>query len=94
MTLSGSAILNPNEIAFDASGNLWVSNSADDNGNLWYADDYTEAIGEYTAAQLTSAGGNLTPTISLVSPTGISGVGIAFYPSLLSPASVLTTPVP
>jgi sugar lactone lactonase YvrE len=127
VTLTGNAILYPNDIAFDSSGNLWISNSAytnglgdgriveysasvlsaggspppttvidlppggqygavptglafDNAGNLWYADAYNSLIGEYSAGQLTSGGGNLSPTISISNPSLVSGVGIAFDP--------------
>jgi sugar lactone lactonase YvrE len=52
----------------------------DNGGNLWYDDVYNKLVGEYSAAQLASGGGHLTPAISITNPGLLAGVEIAFNP--------------
>ncbi len=64
-TISGAALQGPEQMAFDAQGNLWVANSL------------TSTLIEYTSVQL-ATGGALTPAITLGSDTAI---GTAISPA-------------
>ena len=66
---NAGSLVSPAALAFDASGNLWVSNS----------DPSANTIVEFTASQLTATG-NPTPAVTLGSPNGplTTPFGIAF----------------
>jgi sugar lactone lactonase YvrE len=68
LTTSGSSIDEPGAIAFDASGNMWLSNLAG-----------ASPIVEFAAGQLASAG-SPTPTITVTSSSLSSPWGLAFNP--------------
>jgi sugar lactone lactonase YvrE len=77
VTLTGAAILYPNEIAFDHAGNLWITNSA---YNVTPSIPASGRIVEYAAQDLTTTG-SPTAVLTLNLPQGTYGAvptGLAF----------------
>jgi sugar lactone lactonase YvrE len=71
VTIRGEGLAYPSSLAFDASGDLWVSNDG-------YSAEMVQAtIAEYTPAQL-AAGGTQTPNVLITGPALNGPDGLAF----------------
>jgi sugar lactone lactonase YvrE len=68
VTLSGSTLHNPAGLAFDASGNLWISNIG------------SSTVIEFAASQLVTSG-TPTPNTSITGSSVLNPFGLAFDPS-------------
>ncbi|MDA8196283.1 MAG: hypothetical protein M0019_03560 [Actinomycetota bacterium] len=90
---NGNGIDNPGQIAFDAGGNLFVSNSLGPNGNQ------SGTISEFTQSQIAGLSGNVQLSPSSINSGATSQLndpqGLAFLPGIPVPtAPTTTTPTP